>query len=182
MRTHIRPPEGFLYEPSLFSPEVVAALARRVASLSFKAETHRGRDTIRKYAQFGQRYVTAKRKTLSDAPPIPDDLRSILDSCRSAFCISQDFDQLIATLYPPGAGIDWHCDKPIFDAVIVGVSFGFSGQIQLAPKGTKRASCELTLPPGSVYVLSGPARWDYDHRIRPVEEARYSLTFRRVRT
>jgi alkylated DNA repair dioxygenase AlkB len=39
----------------------------------------------------------------------------------------------------------------------------------------------VILEPGSGYVLSGSARWQYQHSIPAVEELRYSITFRTLR-
>jgi alkylated DNA repair dioxygenase AlkB len=32
--------------------------------------------------------------------------------------------------------------------------------------------------PGSAYLLRGEARWDWQHSVAPVNELRYSVTFR----
>lgn len=34
--------------------------------------------------------------------------------------------------------------------------------------------------PGSLYAMHGPARWEYQHRVVPVTQDRWSLTFRQV--
>ena len=39
----------------------------------------------------------------------------------------------------------------------------------------------LDAEPRSVYLLSGPARTEWEHSIPPVEALRYSITFRNVR-
>jgi alkylated DNA repair dioxygenase AlkB len=38
------------------------------------------------------------------------------------------------------------------------------------------------LEPRSIYVIRGPARWQYQHSIPPVENLRYSITFRTLRS
>ena len=43
----------------------------------------------------------------------------------------------------------------------------------------QRAS--IILEPRSAYILSGEARWHWEHSIPPVEHRRYSLTFRNLR-
>ena len=35
--------------------------------------------------------------------------------------------------------------------------------------------------PRSAYLLSGPARYEWEHSIPPVKELRYSITFRTLR-
>jgi alkylated DNA repair dioxygenase AlkB len=42
--------------------------------------------------------------------------------------------------------------------------------------GWERAS--LTLAPRSAYLMRGPARHEWQHSIPPVENLRYSVTFR----
>jgi hypothetical protein len=37
------------------------------------------------------------------------------------------------------------------------------------------------IEPRSAYFLSGPARWEWEHSIPPLEQLRYSLTFRNIR-
>jgi len=39
----------------------------------------------------------------------------------------------------------------------------------------------LILERRSIYVLRGPARWRFQHSIPPVQELRYSITFRTLR-
>jgi alkylated DNA repair dioxygenase AlkB len=40
---------------------------------------------------------------------------------------------------------------------------------------------KLVLEPRSVYYLSGPARYEWEHSIPQTEALRYSITFRNVR-
>lgn len=174
-------PDGFRYKTSFLDAELANTLRLRVESLSFQHDYFRGHPLKRGYVQFGCRYVTAARTIRRDVPPIPDDLRAILNRCRSEFEITQEFDQLIITYYRPGAGIGWHCDKPAFDSVIIGISLACPAQLQMRRSGEWHPSYELELEIGSAYVLSGPARWDYEHAIEAVRDTRYSLTFRRVR-
>jgi alkylated DNA repair dioxygenase AlkB len=39
----------------------------------------------------------------------------------------------------------------------------------------------LTAEPRSAYLLSGPARFEWEHSIPPVDALRYSITFRTLR-
>jgi alkylated DNA repair dioxygenase AlkB len=50
-------------------------------------------------------------------------------------------------------------------------------------RGRTRAwqTAEITLEPRSAYVLSGPARTQWQHHIPPVPEERWSVTFRTLR-
>ncbi len=45
----------------------------------------------------------------------------------------------------------------------------------------RRASYDIVLEPRSAYLLTGPARSDFEHHIPPVASLRYSVTFRTLR-
>ena len=47
---------------------------------------------------------------------------------------------------------------------------------QRAGSGFRRASIDLE--PRSSYLLSGEVRWDWEHRITPGNQLRFSITFR----
>lgn len=86
--------------------------------------------------------------------------------------------QLLLTRYDPGAGIGWHRDRPAFGTVI-GVSLGATALMRfrrLRARGFDRVG--VTLPPGSLYVLAGEARTGWEHSIAPMQERRWSITFR----
>ncbi len=89
--------------------------------------------------------------------------------------------QVLVTEYGPGAPIGWHKDKAVFDEV-VGVSLGAACTFRLRRKvGNKWERRNLTLEPGSAYVITGEARTDWEHSIPPVDALRYSVTFRSMR-
>jgi alkylated DNA repair dioxygenase AlkB len=60
------------------------------------------------------------------------------------------------------------------------VSLGGTARLQFRPNRSTEVACEAAAAPGSLYVMHGPARWEYQHQVAPVREARYSLTFRHV--
>jgi alkylated DNA repair dioxygenase AlkB len=90
------------------------------------------------------------------------------------------FDQCIVTYYPKGAGIGWHHDAPCFGEVILGLSLLSVARLQFRPNGVKDLLYEAQVAPGSLYIIRGPARSEWEHRLVVVTEERYSLTFRRV--
>ncbi|GAA5871067.1 hypothetical protein JCM16303_001679 [Sporobolomyces ruberrimus] len=101
--------------------------------------------------------------------PLPDALKDILyDVTKPRQCI--------LNLYHPGQGISAHVDLPSrYEDGIVGISLLSSTVMELTPVETddesgedargKKKSYALRLKPGSVYVLSGPARYEYKHGI-----------------
>jgi len=80
--------------------------------------------------------------------------------------------------YDPGAGIGWHRDRPQFEHV-VGISLGAEAVMRFRrrrEKGFDRVA--VPLPARSVYHLAGDARHAWEHSIAPMDDARWSVTFR----
>ena len=88
----------------------------------------------------------------------------------------------IAARYPASAGIGWHTDALQFGNCIIGISLNGSARLQFRQNGTTIIAHELLAEEGSLYIMHGPVRWEYQHQIVPVKNERYSLTFRSVRS
>ena len=173
-------PEGFTYIADFLTPEEQAALLRQVRALEFVHDRFRGVRLKRGYAQFGWAYVSNGR-ILKPAPPLPEYLIALADKARRHLPDGSDpFDQCIVTEYPEGAGIGWHTDAPRFGDCIIAVSLAAQAILQFRRNGTEPVGCEVVAAPGSLYVMCGPARWDWQHQVAPVASVRYSLTFRHV--
>jgi alkylated DNA repair dioxygenase AlkB len=172
-------PEGFAYHAAFLTPAEQAGLLAELRHLVYSHDRHRGKRLRRAYAQFGRAYVTSARR-LDPAPPLPGFLAELAGK-GLAFCpAGTAFNSCIVTVYPPRAGIDWHTDAPGYGECVLAVSLGCPARLLLRPCGAREAACELTVDPGSVYVMYRPARWEYQHKIAPVGGERYSLTFRTV--
>lgn len=176
----ITPPEGFSYRPGFLAADEQQELGRLVRALEYTRDTVRGKPLKRGYAQFGHAYVTTGRR-LDHAPPIPDFLTAVAARGLAHCPPGTAFDQCIVTHYPDGAGIGWHPDAPCFGDCIMAVSLGHTARLQFAPTGSETARCEIPVDPGSLYVMRGPARWDFQHQVVKVKAERYSITFRSVR-
>ena len=174
-----RPPEGFDYFPDLLSPTEQDALLHDVQALTYEHDVFHGKKMKRLCAHFGYKYVAASHK-LEAAPPIPLFLQAVIEKARPYYPAGIEFAQCIVTRYPPEAGINWHSDAKCFADVVLGVSLASEARFQFRPKGETKATFEVTVSPGSIYVIQGLARWQYDHRLIPVKVERYSLTFRTI--
>ncbi len=174
-------PEGFLYVADFLSSEEQAVLLRELRALDYHHDTFRGQRLKRGYAQFGHAYVSTGRK-LEAVQAMPDWLRAVIRKARTYCPEEAVFDQCIVTHYPPGSGIGWHTDAPRFGDSIIGLSLESEAKLQFRSKGAKQPSFEVRAAPGSLYLMRGPARCDYQHQVVPVKTERYSLTFRQVRT
>jgi DNA oxidative demethylase len=170
-------PEGFEYiEKFLSFPQQIQVLTE-LRGLHYEPEMFRGQLMKREWAQFGYSYKAAARN-VTPAPAMPAYLQAILQNASAYYPDDLTFSQCIVTKYPPGAGIGWHSDAAVFGDYILGISFASEARLQFRPKKTQKATFEVSVAPGSLYVMHGSARYAYDHRIVPVKTERYSLTFR----
>jgi alkylated DNA repair dioxygenase AlkB len=172
-------PEGFAYRPAVISPEEESRLLAEIAPLPFREFQFHGFEGKRRVVSFGWRYDFEEQKALQ-AEPIPEFL---IDICRrvqdaSGFSLPH-LQQVLVTEYAPGAPIGWHKDRPFFEDVM-GLSMGtpcvFRMRKREGPRKWRRVS--LPLEPRSAYLLTGPARWEWEHSIPPLDQLRYSITFR----
>jgi alkylated DNA repair dioxygenase AlkB len=103
---------------------------------------------------------------------------------RAASFAGLDPDELqhaLLTEYRAGAAIGWHKDKHMFGDVI-GLSLLSACTFRFRRKrGTAWERAALVAEPRSAYLLRGPARDQWEHSIPPVDDLRYSITFRSFR-
>lgn len=132
----------------------------------------------RKTRSFGWRY-DFEDASFSPAEPIPDWLLPLRAKAAEFAQIGPgEFVHVLLARYDPGAGIGWHRDRDVFDQV-VGISLASPAVLRFRrrkPGGFDRAT--LDVAPRSAYLLSGEARWDWEHRITPGDQLRFSITFR----
>jgi DNA oxidative demethylase len=70
----------------------------------------------------------------------------------------------------------------MFGPKVVGVSLAAACRMRFQRgKGERRQVAEVTLEPRSAYVLSGAARYVWQHSIPPTKALRYSITFRTLK-
>jgi DNA oxidative demethylase len=172
-------PDGLDYVQDFLSDTEHDALLDELYCLPYTHDKFMHQTMKRGWAQFGHAYVSTGRK-LVDAPPIPPFLQAVIEKAAPYYPQGIEFAQCIVTWYPQGAGIGWHTDAPRFGDYILAVSLASPARLQFRPNKSKAASFEVTATPGSLYVMHGIARWQYQHRIIPVKAERYSLTFRSV--
>jgi alkylated DNA repair dioxygenase AlkB len=141
-----------------------------------------GRAAKRTVRHFGLDYDYQSRDAAA-GDPLPEELEWL--RARAAELAERapgELEQVLITRYPPGAGIGWHRDAPMFGR-IVGVSLGAPCRMrfQRRTKEGERLVEEIDLAPRSAYLLSGEARWTWQHSIPATKEQRYSVTFRTMR-
>jgi alkylated DNA repair dioxygenase AlkB len=173
------PPERLTYHPGFLSPDEQRALLDLLRGLEYTHDVFRGQRLKRGYAQFGSAYVSTGRR-LDPAPPLPDFLLALAARGLAHCPAGARFDQCIVTHYPADAGIGWHTDAPRFGDCIMAVSLGHDARLQFRRNGTGEIGYEVLAGAGSLYVMLGPARREYQHQVVKVKAERYSVTFRSV--
>nr|WP_246725907.1 alpha-ketoglutarate-dependent dioxygenase AlkB [Rhizobium lusitanum] len=115
-----------------------------------------------------------------DIPPFLLPLREMAGSFAG---IDPDrLEQALVTEYGPGAPIGWHKDKFVFGRV-VGISLLSPCIFRLRRRhGDRWQRSSIIAEPGSAYVMAGDARTLWEHSIPPVDQLRYSITFRELNT
>lgn len=174
-------PEGFRYEPGFLSPPQEQQLVRQVEGLPFEKFQFHGFVGNRRVVSFGWRY-DFEEGGLKEAHPMPPFLLPLRDQAAAfAGLAGEDFKHVLVTEYAPGAGIGWHRDKGVFGEV-VGISLLAPCDFRLRRKtGNTWERVTIVAAPGSAYLLSGPARNEWEHSIPELDRLRYSITFRNFR-
>jgi alkylated DNA repair dioxygenase AlkB len=175
-------PEGLTYREDFISADEERELLREVEVLDFRTVVMRGQAARRTVRHFGLDYEY-ERGELVPADPLPDALGWLRDRCAALMERDPaDLVQILVSRYPEGAGIGWHRDAPMFGSKIAGVSLRAPCRMrfQRTVKGERETSA-IELAPRSAYVLSGKARWSWQHSIPATKALRHSVTFRTLR-
>ena len=150
--------------------------------IDYREVVMHGRAAKRTVRHFGLDYDYQSRE-LVPADPFPAELEWLRERCAElAERRPDELVQVLVSRYPPGAGIGWHRDAPMFGRV-VGVSLGAQCRMRFQRRaaGGERLVEELELAPRSAYLLSGSARWAWQHSIPAAKALRHSITFRTLR-
>jgi len=171
-------PEGLSYAPDFLAEGEEAALVERLESLEFKPFEFHGFLGKRQTVSFGWSY-RFDGSGLAETAPIPEWLQPVRARAAAFAGLAPDaLAQVLLNKYEPGAGLGWHRDRPVFGDVI-GISLLSPAPLRFRRKlGAKWERFALPVEPRSIYLLRGPVRSEWEHRLTPVEALRYSITFR----
>jgi alkylated DNA repair protein (DNA oxidative demethylase) len=175
-------PEGLVYEPDFLTQEEERTLLDEIAALDFDEIRMHGQVARRTANHYGIAYDYDNSAASKPGEPLPDWLEPVRDRVAALAGVrSDELAEALVQHYPPGAPIGWHRDAPRF-GLVAGVSLASPARMRFQRgKGDAREVAEVTLEPGSAYVLAGKARWSWQHSIPPVKQDRYSITFRTLR-
>ena len=175
-------PEGLDYREEFVAPDEERALVAELEALDFRELVMRGQAAKRTVRHFGLGYDYASGE-VAPTDPLPAWLEPLRSRCAELMERDPaDLVQILISRYPEGAGIGWHRDAPMFGSKIAGVSLAAPCRMrfQRTVKG-ERETAEIELAPRSAYLLSGKARWSWQHSIPATKALRYSITFRTLR-
>jgi alkylated DNA repair dioxygenase AlkB len=175
-------PEGLRYREEFVSPEEEQELLEVLERLDFRQLAMRGQTARRTVRHFGLDYEYESGE-LAEGDPLPEELEWLRERCAALIEREPaDLVQILVTRYPPGAGIGWHRDAPMFGSKIAGVSLRAPARMRFQRTvGGERKTASVDLEPRSAYVLSGKARWSWQHSIPATKDLRYSVTFRTLK-
>jgi alkylated DNA repair protein (DNA oxidative demethylase) len=169
---------GLDLAPDVIGPAQERELIRRIDAVALSPFRFQGWLGKRLTRSFGWSY-DFDRGVLEQGDPLPDWLLPLRAAAADfANLPEQALGHALLIRYDPGAGIGWHKDRPAFEHVI-GVSLGAPCTMRFRrrrPGGFDRRS--VSLEPRSAYLLTDEVRHGWEHSIAPMEETRWSVTFR----
>jgi alkylated DNA repair dioxygenase AlkB len=177
-------PPGLTFRAEFIDAAEEASLLQVIATLPLAEARYRGFTARRRVASYGTQYDFDDLR-LSAGLPLPEALLPLRARAAAWIGVAPgDFTNVLVAEYRPGTPLGWHRDVPDFETV-VGISLGGTARMRLrrwpAVHPKKADVQSLMLPPRSAYVLSGEARWGWQHSIAPTTELRWSVTFRTPR-
>jgi alkylated DNA repair dioxygenase AlkB len=173
-------PEGFLYHANFLTEDEHTNLLGVFETLPFAPFDFHGYIAKRRIVEYGWEYDFGSRRAIA-TQPLPEFLMPFRDRAAPiAGLRSDELVEAVVTEYSPGAPIGWHRDVPQFETVI-GISLASACRMRFKPYKAEGKLVSIILEPRSLYVLSGAARWKFQHSIPAVEQLRYSITFRSLR-
>jgi alkylated DNA repair dioxygenase AlkB len=169
---------GLDYREDLISRDEERALLEQLGAMDLAPFRFHGWTGNRKTQSYGWRY-DFDDASFQPTEPIPDWLQPLRERAAMLAQVAPDeIAHVLVARYDPGAGIGWHKDRSVFDRV-VGVSLNSPATLRFRQRdGSSFRRFSLPVEPRSAYLLSGEARYEWEHGIAPGDELRYSMTFR----
>jgi alkylated DNA repair dioxygenase AlkB len=174
-------PTGMVYEKDFLTPAEEAALLPEIAALPLTEARYKQYTARRRTVSYGSQYDFSSNE-LEPAAHIPEFLFPLRAKIAAWLGLpAEHFVHALVSEYRPGTPLGWHRDVPDFES-IVGVSVQGSAVMKFRryphAVGDRSRALRLELPPRSLYVIEGEARWGWQHSVAPVRELRHSITLR----
>lgn len=170
--------QGLAYREAFVSESEEQELIGQIAKLDLSPFRFHGWLGNRKTQSFGWRY-DFDDSSFTRTEPIPVWLQPLRDqAARFANVSPSEIHHALVARYDRGAGIGWHKDRDVFDKV-VGISLNSPAILRFRQRaGSSFRRVNVEVEPRSAYLLSGEVRREWEHRITPGDQLRFSITFR----
>jgi alkylated DNA repair protein alkB family protein 8 len=154
---------GLYYTGDWISPEAQDTLLSAIDNQPWSTQLKRRVQHYGHRYDYGRRSVATASQTA--VPPFPTWARQAATRLVSEGLMDQEADQVIINEYQPGQGISAHVDSlPHFGPVVAALSLGSSCLMDFTnPEDGAKLAVPLT--PGSLLVMTGPARFTWRHAI-----------------
>jgi len=176
-------PPGLEYTADFLSPHEEAGLLHEIGTVPLAPAPYRQYTARRRIASYGSSYDFSAQRLLP-APPLPVFLLPLRDRVAGELAVPPEaLAQALVTEYAIGTPLGWHRDTPEFEAV-AGVSLAGSCEMRWRryPPRPGQPVLRLLVAARSLYLITGEARWGWQHSVAPTRTLRYSITFRTLRT
>lgn len=181
---------GLRYIPDWLASDACTTLLSHIDAAQWSAQLRRRVQHYGHRYDYGRRSVARNSRT-PPAPPIPIWAKRHAARLVHEGLMETEADQVIINEYQPGQGISPHVDcVPCFGPVVAAISLGSACVMDFThPENGTRV--EVRLAPGSLCVMTGPARYAWRHGIaarksdpatpgRVPRGRRVSVTFRTI--
>lgn len=133
-------------------------------------EVSNGETMKRRNQQYGWKYNYATQDIAKADHEQPKWVDPFGERLKSLGIIQKMPEQMIINEYLPGQGITPHTDKVhCFGDYVAAVNLGSGIVMNFTPRNKREEVVEVYVRPRSVYVMTGPARFDYLHSIQSRE-------------
>lgn len=192
-------PPGMVYAADFLSPAEEAGLITLLRQLPLAEARYKEWTARRRVVSYGGSFDYDSNRLLP-AQPLPAALHPWRDRLAAwAGIAPQSLVHALVAEYAPGTPLGWHRDVPDFEDII-GLSLGGPAVLRFRPyrpelrpevrpapgaaplpRRSRAEVLSVTAAPRSVYLLRGPARWQWQHSVAPVAQWRWSITLRTAR-
>lgn len=179
-----RLPAGMVVARDFLSPQAEAELITLLRQLPLAPARYKAYTARRKVVSYGGSFDYDSNRLLP-AQPLPEALHPLREQVAAwAGLQPQALVHALVAEYAPGTPLGWHRDVPDFEDII-GLSLGGPAVLRFRPyppvAPAKADVIAVTAEPRAIYLLRGPARWQWQHSVAPVKALRWSVTFRTAR-
>ncbi|MFI6393964.1 alpha-ketoglutarate-dependent dioxygenase AlkB [Nonomuraea sp. NPDC050540] len=181
---------GLRYIPDWLAPPACESLLLIIDATSWSTQLRRRVQHYGHHYDYVRRGM-ARNSASATAPALPSWAGELAARLVREGIMDQEADQVIVNDYQPGQGISPHVDcVPCFGPVVAAVSLGSPCLMDFTHSAEKK-KVSVGLAPGSLCVMTGPARYAWRHSIaarksdpgptgRVARGRRVSVTFRTV--